>query len=495
MRWQTVSCISFLMAIATVTGGCTRPAQGFTPRARLPNPIDVPLVRIVGTGIDIVRMPPGPSASHEQPPANTPDPPQSPPAPTQPPDAKGQLLKLPVTIGRLPSDGQIGWLGITMDSVEAALVASLELPRTKGVLILGMTPGGPADRSGASFGDIIVAFNGEAIEQMRVLCQRMASTTPGREAVLEVWRVADGNFLQKLHRLGESGNPDIMYRLGKMYAAGVGVVGDEAKAIDWYRKGAAAGNAQAMTALAGALLEGRGMEKNAQEAVRLLKVASDKDHLEAMHRLGVLLREGKAVDKDGAEAVRLLTKAGNAGHTPAMVDVGHMYDHGVGVQVDAAKAAMWYKRAADLGNPAAIMNLGNLHLQGKGVARSPVAATALYRKAADLGDSFAMHNMAWTLDKGIGVERRDPAQAADLVLRALGLRNQFSYDQMAKNPHNWSPEFRQALQRKLRDAGFFTGPIDGALRASTIAAIDAHISNSPRKDQRHIPCGSGGLSL
>ena len=491
MRWQAVSCISFLVAIATVTGGCTRPAQAFTPLARLPNPIDVPLVRIVGTGIDIVRMPPGPSASHEPPPAKTPDPPQSPP----PPDAKGHLLKLPVTIGRLPSDGQKGWLGITMDPVEAALAASLELPRTNGVLILGMTPGGPADRSGASFGDIIVAFNGEAIEQMRGLCQRMASTTPGREAVLEVWRVADGNFLQKLHRLGDSGNADIMYRLGKMYAAGIGVVGDEAKAIDWYRKGVAAGNVQAMTALAGALLEGRGMEKNAQEAVRLLKVASNKDHLEAMHRLGVLLREGKAVDKDGAEAVRLLTKAGNAGYTPAMVDVGHMYDRGVGVQVDAAKAAMWYKRAADLGNPAALMNLGNLHLQGKGVARSPVAATALYRKAADLGDSFAMHNMAWMLDKGIGVERRDPAQAADLVLRALGLHNQFSYEQMTKNAHNWSPEFRQALQRKLRDADFFTGPIDGTLRASTIAAIDAHISHSPRKDQRHIPCGAGGLSL
>jgi peptidoglycan hydrolase-like protein with peptidoglycan-binding domain len=77
----------------------------------------------------------------------------------------------------------------------------------------------------------------------------------------------------------------------------------------------------------------------------------------------------------------------------------------------------------------------------------------------------------------------------------LALRNQFSYEQMTKNAHNWSPEVRQALQRKLRDAGVFAGPIDGALKASTVAAIDAYISRSPRREQRHLPCEAGGNLL
>ena len=50
-----------------------------------------------------------------------------------------------------------------------------------------------------------------------------------------------------------------------------------------------------------------------------------------------------------------------------------------------------------------------------------------------------------------------------------------------------------ARQRKLRDAGLFTGATDGAFGASTIAAIDAYVSRSPRNSPR--PCGAGGNVL
>jgi TPR repeat protein len=498
MRPPAVSCIAFAVATAAAAVGanCVRPTEAHTPPAQRRTSTDSPLVAIVGTGIDIVRMPPRSSPLPERPPAITPEPPSPPlPGPPQPAPAMGRLLKLPVVIGGLPSDRQKGRLGLVASAVEKPLASALEMPRSQGVLVSETTSGAPARRSGLTLGDIIVSFDGEAVEHMKDLCRRLASATPGREAVLEIWRVAGGDFIETLHRLGDGGNAHIMYRLGKMYATGIGVASDEAKAVDWYRKGVAAGNVHAMTELAGALLEGRGAEKDAPEALRLLRTAADKEQPEAMHRLGILLRDGKATDKNVAEAVQLLTKAGNAGHAPAMVEIGLTYDRGLGVTADAAKAAAWYKKAADLGNPAAVMNLGNLHLQGRGVAKSFVAATASYKKAADLGDTFAMHNMGWMLDKGVGVERRDPDQAADLVLRALASRNQFSYEQMTKNAHNWSPEFRQALQKKLRDAGVFSGPIDGALKASTVAAIDAYISRSPRRDQRHQPCEAGGNVL
>ena len=481
MRQPAVSCISIVVATVAVASGCIQPTGAQTPGR---TSTDVPLVRTIGTGIDIVRMPPRPSPLPAAPPAIV--------APVQPPEPPGRLLKLPVTIGGLPSDRQKGWLGIVMDSVERPLATALEAPRSHGVLVLETMREAPARRSELSFGDIVVAFNGESIEHMKDLCQRIVSATPGREVVLEVWRVAGGNFTQTLQRLGDLGNAHVMYRLGKMYATGFGAARDEAKAADWYRRGAAAGSVQAMTELAGALLEGRGVEKNAPEAVQLLRTAADKDHAEAMHRLGILLRDGKATDKNVAEALRFLTKAGNAGNTAAMVEIGQSYDRGLGVGVDAAEAAVWYRRAADLGNPAGVMNLGNLHLQGRGVAQNFALANAMYRRAADLGDTFAMHNMGWTLDRGMGV-RKDPEQAADLVLRALALRNQFSYEQMTKNAHNWSPDFRRALQRKLRDAGLFTGATDGAFGASTIAAIDAYVSRSPRNSPR--PCGAGGNVL
>jgi membrane-associated protease RseP (regulator of RpoE activity) len=197
MRRHAVSCIVFLVVAIAVTSDRIQPTQAFTPSARLPTPADAPLiVRIVDAGMDIIRMPPGPSPSHGPPPAITPGPPQSPPGQMQP--AQPRLLKLPVTIGGLASDRQKGWLGVTMDGVGPALAAALGLPSANGVLIVEAAPGGPAGQSGTRFGDIIVAFSGEAVEHMKDLCQRVASAAPGREAVLEVWRVADGNFLQTL---------------------------------------------------------------------------------------------------------------------------------------------------------------------------------------------------------------------------------------------------------------------------------------------------------
>jgi hypothetical protein len=80
------------------------------------------------------------------------------------------------------------------------------------------------------------------------------------------------------------------------------------------------------------------------------------------------------------------------------------------------------------------------------------------------------------LDSGRGVARKDPEQAASLVLQALDLRNQFTLQQMTKNSRAWSPDFRRALQRKLRDAGFYSGKIDGELSGPTLDAINAYVN-------------------
>ena len=404
----------------------------------------------------------------------------APPAPVRPAQPFGRLVKLPVKVGSLSTDGQKGWLGVKMDPVELPLALSLGLLNANGVFVVEATVAGPAALAGARFGDIIVAYNDRAIDGMNDLRQRVSATTPGDRAMLDVWRISgdDGDFLQALRRLGDGGNAYIMYRLGRMYAAGIGVARDENEAVRWYRKGANAGNLQATTALAIALLEGRGTGKDPQEAVRLLKLAADKDNLDAMYRLGALYAQGAIVSKDALEAVRLFTKASEAGHAPSMVDLGLMFYNGEGVQVDMVKAAMWYKRAADLGDSSGMVNLGYLHQQGKGVEQDDVAAVNLYRRAADDGNPAGIHNLASMYESGRGLGRKDPEQAADLVLRALELRNQFTYLQMTQHSNNWSRAFRIALQKKLRDAGFYAGRVDGNIRESTIAAINAYVNRS-----------------
>ena len=440
-----------------------------------------PLLKIADTGIDIVRMPPRPPSSGQT--ASTApggQPSQIPPPPGAAAKPQGRLLKLQVKIGSQPNDSLKGWLGIRMDPLEGALATSLGLDNANGALVLDTVAGGPLSESGIRFGDIVVALNGKEINSVGDLFRRVASISPGGGAVLEVWRASaeEADFLQTLRRLGYGGNAHVMYLLGKVYATGSGVVRDEAEALQWYRKGAGAGNAGAMTALGAMVLEGRGTVKDPQEAVYWLRAAADKNQHEAMSRLARVLAEGKVVTKDAPEAVRLFTKAAEGGYVPAMADLGIMYARGDGIQVDFAKAAMWYKRAADLGSSAAMVNLGWLHQEGKGVAQDSAAAATLYRKAAGLGHPTGMHNLALLLDSGKGVERKDPEEAAALIMKALDRRHEFSRKQMKENSRVWSKEFRQAMQRKLRDAGSYSGPADGEFKDSTIAAIDSYVNRA-----------------
>jgi hypothetical protein len=216
--------------------------------------------------------------------------------------------------------------------------------------------------------------------------------------------------------------------------------------------------------------------------------------MDANYRLGVLTVQGRGVDKDVLEGMRLLTRASEAGHTPAMVDLGVMHNNGIGVQVDFAKAAGWYKRAADVGSIAGMVSLGYLYQQGKGVEQNDGVAANLYRQAADLGSPHGIHNLAAMFDRGKGVQR-DPERAAELVLQAIEMGNQFSYQQMTKNGHAWTPEFRRALQKKLRDAGTFTARIDGTIGASTITALDDYVRRNQRRVDPQVAHGTGGRSL
>jgi TPR repeat protein len=403
---------------------------------------------------------------------------QSQPAPSK---SQGRPLKFTVKAGNQPSDGKKGWLGVRLEPLESALSASLGLDNANGALVLDAVANGPMSQSGIRFGDVIVALNGKPVAGPSDLVERVAAMTPGSNHALDVWRASneEADFLYTLRRLAYGGNAQIMALLGKLYATGSGVVRDDAEAIQWYRRGADAGNLVAMTALGVMALEGRGMPKDPQEGVRWLRTAADRNHLEAMSRLARLLAEGKVVDKNAPEAVRLFSRAAEAGHVVSMVELAILYSRGDGVAADPAKAAVWYKRAADLGNSVAMVNLGLLYAQGKGVQLNPEAAVALYRKSVGLGQLAGIHNLAWMLDSGKGVERKDPEEAADLIMRALERRYEFSLRQMKENSRAWSKEFRQALQRKLHDAGVYAGPTDGEFKDTTMSAIDAYF-NRPR---------------
>src|ERR1700760_3625947 len=68
----------------------------------------------------------------------------------------------------------------------------------------------------------------------------------------------------------QAGDPKAMTMLGEIYSNGFGVKRDFAKAVDWYKRAADAGDREAMFALAMMRLAGRGRPVDQQEGGRLL---------------------------------------------------------------------------------------------------------------------------------------------------------------------------------------------------------------------------------
>ena len=104
-----------------------------------------------------------------------------------------QLVPQLATKGRV----EWGWLGVSIGEVTEADLERLKLREPRGVLVRGVMPGEPAERGGVRANDVIVEFDGAALEGPRDL-QRAVSTTPvgkrvrvtvlrdGRETEVEV---------------------------------------------------------------------------------------------------------------------------------------------------------------------------------------------------------------------------------------------------------------------------------------------------------------------
>jgi hypothetical protein len=49
---------------------------------------------------------------------------------------------------------------------------------------------------------------------------------------------------------------------------------------------------------------------------------------------------------------------------------------------------------------------------------------------------------------------------------------------MTQSSATWSKEFRLAFQAKLRDAGFYSGRVDGEFGESTVSAINVYYNRA-----------------
>jgi serine protease Do len=91
---------------------------------------------------------------------------------------------------QLQASGKVtrGRLGVGIQDVDQALAESFGLDKPQGALVSNVEKGSPAAAAGLEAGDVILAFDGQAIETAGQLPALVAAAPPGRAASLKVWR-------------------------------------------------------------------------------------------------------------------------------------------------------------------------------------------------------------------------------------------------------------------------------------------------------------------
>src|SRR6266851_5624710 len=80
------------------------------------------------------------------------------------------------------------WLGAKLQTITSEIAENLGLKRPSGALVAGVSPGGPGARSGLKTGDVVVAIDGQEVDDPNAFEYRFATKAIGGSARLGVIR-------------------------------------------------------------------------------------------------------------------------------------------------------------------------------------------------------------------------------------------------------------------------------------------------------------------
>lgn len=91
---------------------------------------------------------------------------------------------------QLRSTGRVsrGRIGVQIEPVTKEVAESIGMGKVQGALVRAVESGSPAEKAGVEAGDIILKFDGKAIEKSSDLPRMVGSTKPGSRSTLSVFR-------------------------------------------------------------------------------------------------------------------------------------------------------------------------------------------------------------------------------------------------------------------------------------------------------------------
>jgi S1-C subfamily serine protease len=141
--------------------------------------------------------------------------------------------------------------------------------------------------------------------------------------------------------------------------------------------------------------DGNGVTKDRTKALEFVRKAAELGDANAWHKLGMYYDHGSAgLKRDPVESARWYRKAAEYGIPGAQNALGIFYLNGDGVEPDMAQAVQWFEKAAKSGHLPALNNLGDAYRLGSGVEKEIQKAIVLYRLAALRGHTTGQLKLA-----------------------------------------------------------------------------------------------------
>ena len=202
-------------------------------------------------------------------------------------------------------------------------------------------------------------------------------------------------LVEATQRMEEKSDPKAMTLLAELYANGLGVSTNDAKAAELYQLAADArrprGDVRARDSCATA---GAAASAIAVEAAKLFAAAAKLGHPPAAYNLALLYLEGQQFPQDFARAAELFRAAAGAGSPEAQYALATLYKEGRGVDKGSARSRALLAAAAAGGHRDAEVEYAIALFNGTGVAKDEATAAAMFLKAARQGNPVAQNRLA-----------------------------------------------------------------------------------------------------
>lgn len=201
----------------------------------------------------------------------------------------------------------------------------------------------------------------------------------------------DGSVLTEDNGVGKFASKAAGY-LGAMFLRGEGMEQSFEKALAWFRRGLANGDALCQYELGLMYLQGLGVRKDALAAADYFKQAANQGFASAQVRLGQLFLD----QGDVPTATQFFEMASRQGHIEAYYHLAEISNNGIGRERSCNLAAQYYKIVAEK-----VETIHSAFDEANSAYEDGNTETALvtYMMAAEQGYESAQVNVAYLLDE------------------------------------------------------------------------------------------------